>query len=375
MNCNSYIIWGTGWEAERFYYQYHNKIDVLYFVDNFAYNRKFYGLEVKKPDLHILQKGKVLITTLQYFDEIKKQLAEMGFIEYKDFDYCYNVDKKIVFLNGNCHFDILKAYLSTSKKFSEEFVIGNWPLIFKNEKYDERILPYCDLFIHQDIRNNNSIEYKYSDEYILPKLRNDCIRCCIPNLYGFPKALYYTNRKENKRKHNNGPLGNAFIYCEEIIDRCVEHKESLNDILKSLMSEFVDERDICIQWEDDRKSLLEREKSWDIKISDYIFENFQVEQLFYDIGHPTNFLFKEIATRILYYLKIDDNVMEVSGGLNCYEVPVYPCIKKALKLEWDVSSLRKKMKGIQRFVLDDKEMNLTEYIREYVWWNYGIDII
>ena len=206
-------------------------------------------------------------------------------------------------------------------------------------------------------------------------MRNDCIRCCIPNLYGFPKALYYTNRKENKRKHNNGPLGNAFIYCEEIIDRCVEHKESLNDILKSLMSEFVDERDICIQWEDDRKSLLEREKSWDIKISDYIFENFQVEQLFYDIGHPTNFLFKEIATRILYYLKIDDNVMEVSGGLNCYEVPVYPCIKKALKLEWDVSSLRKKMKGIQRFVLDDKEMNLTEYIREYVWWNYGIDII
>lgn len=56
-------------------------------------------------------------------------------------------------------------------------------------------------------------------------------------------------------------------------------------------------------------------------------------------------------------------------------MPVYPCIKKALKLEWDVSSLRKKMKGIQRFVLDDKEMNLTEYIREYVWWNYGIDII
>ena len=50
MSGEKYIIWGTGWEAERFYYQYHDKIQIIYFVDNHNYNRKFYGMDVKSPD-------------------------------------------------------------------------------------------------------------------------------------------------------------------------------------------------------------------------------------------------------------------------------------------------------------------------------------
>lgn len=50
MNSGKYIVWGTGWEAEQFFYQYHNKIEIIYFVDKFDYNRKFYGIDVKCPD-------------------------------------------------------------------------------------------------------------------------------------------------------------------------------------------------------------------------------------------------------------------------------------------------------------------------------------
>lgn len=52
---SEYIIWGTGWEAEKFYYQYHNKINILYFADNFNYGRKFYELPIKKPELSELR--------------------------------------------------------------------------------------------------------------------------------------------------------------------------------------------------------------------------------------------------------------------------------------------------------------------------------
>lgn len=124
------------------------------------------------------------------YKEIKKQLQDMGFIEYEDFCYCFNIDKKLVFINENCHCGIIKSYLESSSEFSRKYVFGDWPLIFQKEVYDERIVKYCDLFIHQDIRKDNSIEYMYSDEYILPKLRNDCVRLCIPNLYGFPKAFF-----------------------------------------------------------------------------------------------------------------------------------------------------------------------------------------
>lgn len=373
METNKYIVWGIGWEAEQFYYQYHDRIDILYFVDNFNHGRKFYKLEVKKPELATLKRGKILVATSEYYEQIKKQLYEMGFIEHRDFEYCFNVNKKIVFINGNCHCDIIKQYLKTSQKFSQQYAFGDWPFIFQNKDYDEKILEYCDLFIHQDIRENNSVGYKYSDEYILPRLRKDCIQCCIPNLYGFPKAMFYKNNKISDENCEHVKVYNPFLYREEIIDDGIEHRDSFQNIVEKLKGEFVDSDEVIFQFEKDKEALLKREERWDVKISDFIYKKYQKTQLFYDVGHPTNTLLKEISNRILTYLGIDNtDLVEIDTNVGCYEVPIYECIRKALNIEWADTYFRKKSSSASRFVLGGTlEMDLEEYIKEYIWWYYG----
>lgn len=123
------------------------------------------------------------------------------------------------------------------------------------------------------------------------------------------------------------------------------------------------------QFEKDKEAIQKRELYWDIKITDYIYQQFKKEKLFYDIGHPTNIVLWEISNRILRFLNIEESVSEEIGtDLSCYEVPVYDCIKEVLKLEWCSESLRNKY----NFILgEDEKMDLREYVREYIWWNYG----
>lgn len=190
-----YILWGRGVDAERFYYQYRDKIDILFCVDSnwSGGGSKFHELEVYSPEALTGVDAKILISTSQYYNEIKKTLINKGYLEYQDFNYCFDFDKKIVFIHGNCLCRVIKKYLQSSDFFPKNYVFGDWPLIYEcgEEGIDEQKLKACDVFIHQDIQRNNSKGIYFSDEYILPKLKEDCIKICIPNLYGFPKAIFF----------------------------------------------------------------------------------------------------------------------------------------------------------------------------------------
>lgn len=370
MNSLNYILWGTGVDAERFYYQYHNIIKILYCVDNVHYGEEWHGIQVKHPNSIIKGEGKILVATELYYAEIKKQLQKMGFLEYKDFDFCFHINKKIVFINGNCHCRIIKSYLETVKEFTDIYVFGSLPLLYEYKDYDERILEYCDLFLHQDIRKENSVGEKYSDEYMIQKLRADCVRCCIPNLYGHPKALFYKNHKPNKKGRMIGRIGNPFAYCEEIIDECMNQNQSIDIICERLNGKIANKDEVLNQFQQDKEKLLEREENWDIKISDFIYQTIHQVQLFYDVGHPTNILLKEIANRILKFLNIQVPISaELDDAVAQAEVPVYDDIRKILGIQWQTSYLRNK--GKPYFVLSGAKMDLREYIREYIWWCYG----
>jgi hypothetical protein len=50
--------------------------------------------------------------------------------------------------------------------------------------------------------------------------------------------------------------------------------------------------------------LREKEKSADIKISDYILNNYKDKELFYSYNHPTHYIYKEMTKQILNILNI-----------------------------------------------------------------------
>lgn len=369
-----YILWGRGVGAERFYYQYRDKIDILFCVDsNCSEGSRFHELGVYSPEAVTGVDAKILIATSQYYNEIKETLTNKGYLEYQDFIYCFDFDKKIVFIHGNCHCRVIKKYLQSSDIFSENYTFGDWPLIFECDEdgLDEQKLKACDVFIHQDIQGNNSKGYRFSDEYILPKLKKDCIKICIPNLYGFPKAMFFSQSENNPRGGKIGGMDNPFFYAEKVIDKAIS--ENIFDETKVLDMLQGDFENCCViqnQWESDLLKWRTREESWDIDIIDFIEENYQKKQLFYDIGHPSNYLLKEIANRILKLFKIDELVKDIDAKweLDAHEVPVYPCIRRALSLEWTQQFIRKS--SYAKIILGNGHMDFEEYIREYIYWSY-----
>ena len=84
--------------------------------------------------------------------------------------------------------------------------------------------------------------------------------------------------------------------------------------------------------------LSKREEICEIKISDYIAENYKSKQLFFTMNHPTLALYYELITRILQYL--GNNEIEFEGEIleqDGTETPIYPSVKKVLELEFEKS--------------------------------------
>ena len=69
----------------------------------------------------------------------------------------------------------------------------------------------------------------------------------------------------------------------------------------------IDEKYIMTNFNMYMKKIKEREVCWDIKIYDFIVNHYRKEKLFFDIGHPTNTIIKEISIRILEKLNISNS--------------------------------------------------------------------
>lgn len=127
--------------------------------------------------------------------------------------------KKIVLINANCHGLVLTRFYKMSQNFNAQYKIYPLPPVHLNteKRIDKTILNEADVFIHQDIRENNSIAYELSDKVTIPQLKNSCINVCIPNLVGFGNWLY-PNLGEIIQDSNNCNL----IFRDKILDEAVK---------------------------------------------------------------------------------------------------------------------------------------------------------
>ena len=110
------IIWGTGVIGRSLYYKILRGgiYKVKYFVDNSSINT-FYNLEVYRPTKKNCSICLVVVASSVYYEEIAIQLTEFGLQELKDFIPYEALGKEVVLIHGNCHVEIIKCYLNTSK--------------------------------------------------------------------------------------------------------------------------------------------------------------------------------------------------------------------------------------------------------------------
>lgn len=195
---DKYILYGIGGEAERFLYQNQDILKRISFCIDKNGSNSFYNLKVFKLDevnlYDYLETHHIIVAAgdIGVYGEMKQCLEERGLTEWKDFIWSQTFRKKVVVINANCHGLAVEWYLRQSAEFCNHYVIYPIPAIQRNEKgeIETALLQHTDVYIHQDIRAENAMGYKLSDEYVSQFLPDSVINICIPNFVGMGKWMF-----------------------------------------------------------------------------------------------------------------------------------------------------------------------------------------
>lgn len=354
MKKENIIIFGAGNIGEQFAYEYFDKINICYFWDNNK-TGELLGYPIQRPEFN---KQHFIIVASKAYLEIREQLIHMGYNEFDDFIPFQIFKKKMAIVYGNCHIGTIGNYLERHTEFFSEYGFYPFPLIhtLKDMRFDYySILQNCDLFLHQSIRRDNVYGVAYSSEEILKYVNKACRVISVPNLYGLPKYLF-----PQLNMQYDGPVGKAgSFFIDDNIVKWLEEGKMKDEIITYISSGGVySKTEIVDMWEDFKLKLFEREKEWDIKISDYILSSQQDEKIFCDTNHITSRTAREIASRILDFMGYQKKINVELPAMDTLEAFVYQDVKDALGLEFEEKFIRKYTWG----GVFEHEMDLEEYV-------------
>ena len=216
----------------------------------------------------------------------------------------------MIIIYANCQGEIIKKFL---KPFFNKIEIYN---IFNYLDYnylDNKIdFSQCNLFIYQN--NGNNLEL------ILNKLPKECKKISIP--YVFNDGIASLSHAPQSKKW---PYGK--IYGDEIIINLINNNYSKEEIIDMFLNNQID-FDLENRIKNSFNKLLKREQNIDIKIYDFIKDNYKSKKLFLTHNHPTTVIFKHIIKQILNILnkpyKITiDNVINEEIENPGFDIPCY----------------------------------------------------
>lgn len=361
------VIWGTKLEAEKVLFLCQvNNIECEYVIDSLE-EGKLHGYKVKKfSDLNKISYFCVIACSeFDTYNTIKKKLEEKKLVEFNDYIWSKLWMRKLVVINANCHGSAVKKYLESSVEFCEKYAIYPVPEIWQNEKkeIDELLLQNIDVYIHQDIRHNNIISEKLSDDYIVPRLKKDVLNICIPNFVGYGNMCYPYICSGGYATRGTNPT--LIMFQDTLLDDAyknlkLQKKEiDISDILKFVNAKKLD---LDKYFEEGLEKIRKREQNWDIKVSDYISNHRKDKRLFNDINHPGNGLMKFICDKVISLLgcKIIEYWnfgmgAEIPRILVDEECPIYKDIRDD---NTNISLTSRPFNGYE------------DYVRQYIWLVY-----
>ena len=366
-------IWGTAIEAVTAFYQLcKEQIIVDAFFDNGCNSELiFLGKKVFRPSKENIKEYYIVVACkYQTYFQIEEQLKdEYQFRSIVDFVYYKCINRKIIILHGNCHTTVVREYLESVETFVKEYAFYPNPTIQLNKKgyIDSEILKNCDVLLIQDIREDNKFGIKLSGAYLKGEIDKKCLCITIPNLFSLGKAFFplteknYFNDSIRNGMNKNGIFPKKIVIIDELLEKGYVLEEIIHEIQKE---DLLSEQEIKANFDLYMSKIQEREKLWDIKIYDFIIDNYKKYLLFYDSGHPTNIIIKEIVRQILNRFDIYEELYD--DGISCmdtYEEWILPCVKKSLQLEYDIRTIRNSSTA---YKLDD--MDIEEYVKQYIFY-------
>ena len=207
------------------------------------------------------------------------------------------INKKCrVLVFGNCQSRIIAGILKANldrDKYDVDFLINNVRSKgFKGEDAAYSTVAESDILICQPLGKRHG---KLAFSYIQDSLKNKCKFVTYP--YIFNSGIQSLGYVVNSQKNSYGEIYGSEAIVKSISDIGYEatvEAFKAGNIDFSLMERF----NFCID------ELRRREVDLDIKLTDYILENYQHQQLFISHNHPTKTLFKELVRQAVELLDI-----------------------------------------------------------------------
>ncbi len=356
------VLFGTGNIAKEFYTKYKNIAKIKYFTSNGS--SEFFDLE--KMDISDVYKQKnVFIVLCCSLDDIRykleRQLQDNGMEylkNYVDYDLAEaamdNEKEKVMLFIGVCHQQIVCNCISRCSNVFGVFIHRN--LIFSDD---------C-----VQVRKKIDIISNYAICIVIPTMHDDvelnklCKQLDDRTTIVSMPFIYYSLYFLQSNWFMHGPYQQDEMFLRNVISYRVDIQPYLyylfdDDNLVSMVKKNMTTSEIVSTVSDENfyskeyvDKMLKRtlrlieisEQQSDIKICDWMIDNYKKIKIYRDKYHFNNQLIYEYAKRIMNYLGCSDINLdyrdvisymgEKRGRMWLYEMPIYPSVARHLELQF-----------------------------------------
>ncbi len=282
-----------------------------------------------------------------------------------------NILSKLKFtIYGNCQANALAKILMSSENFSRLYEYVPLPAVMHIQKDQlEEVFPALDLLVYQPISSNLKGAF-FSSEYVCThQLKNTCSTISIPSCYfqGYYPELTYMRMKDNPLKTSPCFTVKQKTIQVEYTDLTVlssylqNEQQPLNQYQANaplLDPLFYDHKFVRQVAKNSIQELVRREAEHqiDIKVSQFIKNEYQVKKLFYTINHPSFSLFHFLAEKLFSFLQIKSDFNRNIDPLLSTNYPVSNSIIKGLDIRFQHS---------QKYIIKGLSMKRLDYVTQY----------
>ena len=310
---------------------------------------------------------------------------------------------KICTIYTNCQGYALQRELQAQAEFGVEYDIKHYMITDvlnspdRSTIYQEMIerLKQSDLLIYQKILPDSltikrhlllkvldeKTKHHFNTDFLLQFLPSRCKTISMPSIYF---EGYHIENKVDAR--NLWREGIKFAFGNKTIDKLIAEKLSTKRFLNysdiaSIVSKLNDPNLYSAEEISDKlqatiSTLREKEAKCDIKISDWIEENFQQFYLFHTPNHPSKYTIQHVVSKIMYltgyhYKKTNIDWMDYD------QLPISPCVIKHYDLKYFTNHLTEPEYRIRVGVFEDNMVD-TRRVHSFnhdEYWTLYISLI
>lgn len=256
---------------------------------------------------------------------------------------------------GICQIMAVSEILKSCKNFTEIYDDIICYTIFsitveEMQNIIDNILPTCHLVLSQPVSENYRDNPIFSTSYLKSKLSTTTKHYVLANCYftGYDPIPFQTTDLDGNIMHLKGISYFPSISLESLLEKNILQacKDWCNiDIYSKLelVNNYQRSIDELIRREN---KIFDTNFIVDIKISDYIVENYRSQYLFHTYNHPTNILLFELTRRILNKLAINIIDLSYTGaellGDNSIPPPISVYLKMGMEFKYPSIIINKK---------------------------------